>query len=256
MKMSTGGIGAVATSQACNAKSAYPYQWAWNAVGSDSSNFNLNNTTAVSDPRGVKVAAVAAAGAYGTYAEYKDEAGTPPGGNRSGPLTVEDVIRAPYVHCVVDLRGFDGTGDYEGQFFNADYALNNFVLADPYGSDGGGVEKGTLVYGTTDSHATHKTKLAGGVALYEQPDGTHVFVWNARDQIPMNSATNIWNENMPTEAPITLGLMIGSEFLEPLVFPVVSRLGGDLTNYFIYCGFVLSDRILTDIPLPIRTHMG
>jgi hypothetical protein len=112
MKISSGGIGTVATSQACNAKAAYPYQWAWNAIGetfqdgpSQQTDKGIqwwgmasNIASAEADPAGIKFT--------------HDGSGTPfpdlwdsPATNVSGQLNRADTSIGRYMHAFFDFTG-------------------------------------------------------------------------------------------------------------------------------------------------------
>jgi hypothetical protein len=240
MKISSGGIGTVATSQACNAKSVYPYQWAWNAVGTDLTSATVTLTEASCDfeshPKGIKFTAKTVSPLV--FFKYNEELPAEnPGGNRSGKLTRADAFAAKYLHLVVDMTGWTDTNTI---------ASNSFLTKNGIGWNNG------VIYWY---HGTGASSLyRGGVAQHpNQANGTHILVWNLRDQLLfVNSADttpSIWGTSeMSEDDPIGFRFYTGENFL-------AAGFEGDASS-LVLCGFVISDRILYDIPLPIRTHMG
>ena len=251
MKISTGGIGAVATAQACNAKSVYPYQWAWNAVGTDLSSrgvsdviYEKENSIVEAHQYGIKHSPDETAfDSPNVQLWYNDEGGTPPGGNRSGPLNEVDLKHAHYVHLVVDLL----SGDVSGW---GDWIINNFTVGfDNQEEKGGGWDDGMLKYahsGDPDSKS-----ICGGVAIFPHSlnSNTYILVWNPRDQNHKQGDSG-WGPD--SEAPFDEGEY--PKFLE--FYPGGGNFDNSTDNYLIIMGYVVANRILTDIPLPIKTHMG
>jgi len=249
MKISSGGIGTVATSQACNAKSAYPYQWAWNAVGTDLSSMNINdviyvqsNSTVVPHQYGIKHSPGESETGTNVSLKYMDEGGTPPGGNRSGPLNAVDLGTAPYVHLVVDLLSSGGFGQYI-----VDHFLDGHLGIDS-GDPPGGWTDGMFQYADSGTWGDTKS-VTGGVAIFPHSlnSNTYILVWNPRDQEHKQGSPG-WGPD--TSDPLTGKFPIFLEFYPGGTFDASTD------NYLIIMGWVIADRILTDIPLPIRTHMG
>jgi hypothetical protein len=261
MKISSGGIGTVASAQGFNAKSAFPYQWAWNAVGTDLTSATLNDTIEVqlqgtenlpgavleSHSEGIKISPRIAdpsnLGPGGPAGEvrvvYHDELPTTgnPGGNRSGPLNNVDVRQSSYIHCVADLSGWTDGGKTS--------IINGFVHNTPGGA-APGWNNGLIVIYHGDP-ASRSSSYYGGIALHERSDGKHIFVAKAHPDY-LKAGPDHWGNTLTDfpddEDPVGLEFYLGSHFNKTL------------SNSMVLCGFVISDRILTDIPLPIRTHMG
>lgn len=114
MKISTGGIGTVATAQGFNAKSAFPYQWAWDATkesdpvartgnpvaGVAFSNLVGGDASAVDT--GVKFTKIEVGGVGETlYADFND--GPDRALGISGTLDKVDTHSARYMHIIIDF---------------------------------------------------------------------------------------------------------------------------------------------------------
>jgi hypothetical protein len=285
MKISTGGIGTVATSALASAGSAgsaalYPYQWAWNAVGTDLTSVVGVNTIDVGDndvvenhQYGIKHSMVSPVGDNASL-RYQDEgtdsAGLNPGGDRSGPLNAVDMDKAKYMHMVVDLKSGNHTAGWADGMVNE--TTNNITqITSEYGftrnwdNRGWRLEHddplfpddwghGVLIYNQGGGAAS----VSGGVAIFPHSlnANTFILVWNLRDQVhrqPIGDAGSWGTESdAPTFIPFT-----DSEKPDVLSFyPGGSPFKSSVDNYLIIMGYVLADRILKDIPLPVRTHMG
>ena len=121
MKMSTGGLGTVASAQAFNAKSMFPYVWAWNAIGATTGSGPGQHTVRItqqailsSDPEGVKHTS----DGNDSYVAFKDEATDST--DKTGKLdaSVIDFTKARYMHGVFNMSGWtSGNGTQSGKSF-------------------------------------------------------------------------------------------------------------------------------------------
>ena len=228
MKIAAGGVGTVASAQAFNAKSAFPYMWAWNAVGSTHGSgpgqytvAEQQNATIENHAEGLKHTSDASE----SYLRYKDE--TTDATDKSSKLdnTLIDYSKARYLHGVYDFSG---------------WTTNNTLIP---GSLPSSKYVGSLYYygssGTYQGIPAAKVCGMGG--------GKTIIVWDMFASVFGDGISGetgpLWQNQSADVSPYHLE-------------PYWSAGGFTAGQYMIWCGMVLSDRILTDIPLPIRTHMG
>jgi hypothetical protein len=211
MKISSGGVGTVATAMSCNAKSAFPYVWAWNAIGESVGSgtgyvpeSGLSGVAAVST--GVKWTAAAGPAGGSPYVSAIDASLL----KLSGPLDNTDALKGKYFHTIWD---FTGSALAAGGSSSLN-ELQIFWLVD-------------------DSNY----KGIDAFLRYEQGSST-VLVFDMTGSDAAAGTAN-WGVSDITK-------------IQPY-FESISGLGG---GTFIHQGMVLSDRILYDIPLPVRTHVG
>jgi hypothetical protein len=224
MKIASSGIGTVATAQGFNAKSAFPYVWAWNAVGATtgagaSGTHTVKTSqqaTLSSDPEGVKHTS----GGDNSFIAYRDEATD--AADKTGKLDASliDFTKARYMHGVFNMSGWTTPS---GGFSN--YSP--------------GQSEGQLYYYSTNSNWNGHDSLKH---IY-LGDGRWIIVWDMLGGEIGGGGGTFWGD-MTTLAPIHLEPWWGSAG----AFPSGQSM--------VWCGMVLSDRILYNIPLPIRTHMG
>ena len=84
----------------------------------------------------------------------------------------------------------------------------------------------------------------GGHSSYTMSNGKTVIVWDMHSaSIDGTGSGALWKNMTPANAPVKFEPYWAENLLNN-------------NDYMVWCGMVLSDRILTDIPTPIRTHMG
>jgi len=234
MKIAAGGVGTVASAMACNAKSVFPYIWAWNAIGATTGSGPgqhtvrvSQNATLSSDPEGVKHES----DGNDSYVAFRDE--STDATDKTGKLdaSVIDFTKARYMHGVFNMSGWTtGAGTNSGK---------SFVDISP------GSGAGQLYYYTALSGA-NPWKGVNSIKHIHLGQERWLIVWDMHTQlVGGNGAT--W-QSMTTTMPVHLEPWWGGANSGNSFFPDGQSM--------VWCGMVLSDRILTDIPLPIRTHMG
>jgi len=233
MKMSTGGIGAVATSQACNARSMFPYAWAWNAIGAthdDNSSIPdyEGNVTVVAplippagqfenDAKGIKITSTGPASLPVFYDEGTDAT------DKSSKLdaSVIDFNSARYMHGVFDFSGW--------------------TTGTPFST---GIADGALLVYYTLSVLGGEIRPATSIIRNDVNENKTIIVWDMTTLGDLWEASTVRTDWKDISGNLPIG--IAPYFVS----------GFSSGNSMIWHGMVLSDRILTDIPLPIRTHMG
>jgi len=248
MKMSTGGIGAVATSQSCNARSMFPYAWAWNAIGAsydpasfwESGHFSegsfdgektvirLSNWGSFA-PHADGIKIISTSSSY-TAAMFHDE--TTDVTDKSGKLdaSVIDFNSARYLHGVFDFSGWPGSSAFTGTTNYAADADDSIGMLQLYVFDG--------------SLPSFRPIYVDCISGYEIGGGKTILVWDLGAPYAHNLYSMPEWKDLYESQPFVFGATWGP----------TSTFATD--DYIVWCGMVLSDRILTDIPLPIRTHMG
>ena len=207
---------------------------------------------------------------------YYDEEGDPPGGNRSGSLNAVDMDRAKYAHLVVDLKSGNDTNwafgmidettnnvtqitseyGFTRNWDNREWRLERgeTLLPDDWGH-------GVLNYNTGNEPGgvSGSVSVSGGVAMFQHSlnSNTFILVWNLKDQVRRQPVGEAGSWGTESDAPTWVPFQNPER---PLIFSFYpggrNAFGGSTNNYLIIMGWVLADRILSDIPLPIRTHMG
>lgn len=228
MKIASSSIGTLQQLQA--AKHLYNYQWSWNAVnetvsGGGSDPVQVNNGAEISSvPNGIKCSrksdSAGAASRNNPYVDFYDDYSSKP--NISGSLNGVDTARAGYMHGIFD---FTNAPQITAK---ADDSLYLYWYQDGSKYDGGGciqrIQRGNIT----------------------------ILVWNCNnpgESLSFGSPSPWASIGNQPEGPVRL---------EPYWDGGITFTGGPggTVPYWVWCGMVLSDRILTDIPLPVATHVG
>ena len=225
MKIASSSIGTLQQPQA--AKHLYNYQWSWNAVnetvsGGATDPLQTQGGSSISIvPGGIKCSRHGSLSNRNTpYVDFYDDYSSKP--NISGVLNGVDTARAGYMHGIFD---FTNAPQITAK---ADSALQLYWYQDGSKYEGGNCIK-RIQRGNITILVWNCNNPAGGTAV---------------------GSPSPWASigNQP-EGPVTI---------EPYWNGGITLTGGPggTVPYWIWYGMVLSDRILTDIPLPVATHVG
>lgn len=216
MKISTGGIGTVATAQSCNAKSAFPYQWAWNFAGESVGDGIIVvglETTITAVPTGIRWDFTGSS----PYVDCYDEGAAT--SKVSGDLNAADK-NAYYIHSLIDFSGSAALRDnLSSESGSSAPNLTDFEL---YWFNGGGTNY-------EGSDAIKEFKMSNGVTVLVH-DLRNTNAEFGSDNYSGASGGD-WVDR-DTESPLRL----------ENYFHGIAAVGQSLIHH----GYILADRILSE----------
>jgi len=229
----------------------FPYAWAWNAIGAsydpasfwESGHFSEGsfdgektvirlNSLGSFAPHAEGIKIIWPSGSLGVAAMFHDE--TTDVTDKSGKLdaSVIDFNSVRYLHGVFDFSGWPGSSAFTGTTNYAADTADSVGMLQLY--------MVTLLEGV----ALYPPAYVDCISGYEIGGGKTILVWDLGAPYAYNPNSLPEWKDFSENQPVILGATWGP----------TGTLATD--DYIVWCGMVLSDRILTDIPLPIRTHMG
>jgi hypothetical protein len=255
MKISPSNIGTA--SQSFNGKSTCPYIWSWDMSAAAGSDLGNSATNAIDAPGGLKTmtAVQAPAGIIlghtsdDPYYDLRDKVEYDRGsGAVSGELNSLDTVNGRYLHFVLTRNGTASDGSTalsRGGTTGTAAELRSDLGAEMYWYP----TANPSAYNTTPVPEYFR-KQRGGTAVVEpielgivMANGAEIFCFDMHGSVGDQGmgADITWQENSD---PLVL---------EPFFF---SGSHADSRPKYELHGIVLSHIPLTDIPLPIRTHVG
>ena len=236
MKISPSNLGVQGCAQAFNASNLFPYQWAWDTAdsfftGSDGGRglYAGNHVTSELHPDGWYVAGVVNnTGGLGPYWDFKDQneydrSDAPR--KVSGLLNEADTVAGRYLHMLVQAKGTITRTD-----------SSTATLVDPHAATTSPWSPFTMYwYNQAEAYSAARTPLQlNGIG------NDYIIVWDMAETFAgSGGGKTYWEDTDP-------------KILEPQFY-----YGTSTAEFRILIkGLVLSNRIHTNIPHPIRIHRG